>query len=168
MGLPLPLGFRDFITASAKLRSSFVVILKLNAEPGTTLTAWPSASINCESSVIAAPNSARREYPSTIQSRRKTCGVWASHRLSRGSVAVIFWFSTRFKQLTGLSPARYLMRYRLERDRELLLSTGDATLVEHTENDSYWGDGGDGSGKSMLGRVLMEVRDELRRQQQER
>ena len=33
------------------------------------------------------------------------------------------WFSTRFKQLTGLSPARYLMRYRLERARELLLST---------------------------------------------
>ena len=48
--------------------------------------------------------------------------------------------------------------------RELLLSTGDATLVEHTENDSYWGDGGDGSGRNMLGRILMEVRDELRRQ----
>ena len=26
-----------------------------------------------------------------------------------------------------------------------LLDTGDATLVEHTANDSYWGDGGDGS-----------------------
>jgi len=50
--------------------------------------------------------------------------------------------------------------------RELLLSTGDATLVEHTENDSYWGDGGDGSGRSMLGRILMEVRAELRRQGQ--
>ena len=33
------------------------------------------------------------------------------------------WFSTRFKQLTGLAPARYLLRYRLERVRELLLST---------------------------------------------
>jgi ribA/ribD-fused uncharacterized protein len=50
--------------------------------------------------------------------------------------------------------------------RELLLSTGDATLVEHTENDSYWGDGGDGSGRNRLGRILMEVRDELRRQGQ--
>ncbi|HKB34870.1 MAG TPA: NADAR family protein [Gemmataceae bacterium] len=50
--------------------------------------------------------------------------------------------------------------------RELLLSTGDATLVEHTENDSYWGDGGDGSGRNMLGRILMEIRDELRRQEQ--
>ena len=42
--------------------------------------------------------------------------------------------------------------------RELLLATGDAKLVEQTENDDYWGDGGDGSGKNMLGRILMEVR----------
>lgn len=46
---------------------------------------------------------------------------------------------------------------------ELLLATGDAALVEHTANDSYWADAGDGSGKNMLGRILMEVREELRR-----
>lgn len=45
--------------------------------------------------------------------------------------------------------------------KELLLSTGDAKLVEHTANDAYWGDGGDGSGKNMLGIVLMEIRGEL-------
>ena len=36
-------------------------------------------------------------------------------------------------------------------------------IMEHTEKDAYWGDGGDGSGKNMLGRILMEVRDELRK-----
>jgi len=46
--------------------------------------------------------------------------------------------------------------------REILLATGDALIVEHTKNDSYWGDGGDGSGKNMLGRILAEVRAELR------
>lgn len=46
----------------------------------------------------------------------------------------------------------------------ILLSTGDARIVEHTEKDSYWGDGGDGSGKNMLGRILMEIREELRRE----
>ncbi|EYF00320.1 NADAR family protein [Chondromyces apiculatus] len=45
---------------------------------------------------------------------------------------------------------------------QLLLSTGDAKLVEHTENDAYWGDGGDGSGKNMLGILLMELRASLR------
>jgi ribA/ribD-fused uncharacterized protein len=45
---------------------------------------------------------------------------------------------------------------------ELLLATGDAKLVEHTDNDDYWGDGGDGSGRNELGRILMAVRDALR------
>lgn len=48
--------------------------------------------------------------------------------------------------------------------RTLLLETGDAKVVEHTENDAYWGDGGDGSGKNMLGRILMEVLDWIRSQ----
>ena len=42
--------------------------------------------------------------------------------------------------------------------RELLLSTGDAKIIEHTVNDSYWGDGGDGTGKNMLGQLLMATR----------
>ncbi|MBC7795464.1 MAG: NADAR family protein [Pyrinomonadaceae bacterium] len=46
--------------------------------------------------------------------------------------------------------------------KQILLETNDATLVEHTKNDAYWGDGGDGSGKNMLGKLLMEVRAELR------
>ena len=48
--------------------------------------------------------------------------------------------------------------------RALLVSTGAAAIVEHTKNDSYWGDGGDGSGANMLGRILMRVREELRDQ----
>jgi ribA/ribD-fused uncharacterized protein len=42
--------------------------------------------------------------------------------------------------------------------RSILIATGDAKIVEHTENDDYWGDGGDGSGKNMLGQILMAVR----------
>lgn len=43
--------------------------------------------------------------------------------------------------------------------RDILLSTGDCLLVEHTANDSYWADGGDGSGLNRLGLLLMEWRD---------
>lgn len=43
------------------------------------------------------------------------------------------------------------------------ISTGDAELIEHTKNDSYWGDGGDGTGKNRLGQLLMELRAELRK-----
>ncbi|WP_373458214.1 NADAR domain-containing protein [Paenibacillus harenae] len=41
----------------------------------------------------------------------------------------------------------------------ILLSTGDCTIVEHTTNDAYWGDGGNGHGQNRLGTLLMEIRD---------
>ena len=43
-----------------------------------------------------------------------------------------------------------------------LLATGDVILIEHTRNDDYWADGGDGSGKNKLGLLLMQVREELK------
>ena len=51
---------------------------------------------------------------------------------------------------------------RHENLNKLLLETGDSILVEHTVNDNYWGDGGDGTGENMLGKLLMVVRDDLR------
>ncbi len=44
---------------------------------------------------------------------------------------------------------------------EVLIWTRGLKLVEHTDNDSYWGDGVDGTGKNMLGTILMNVRDRL-------
>ena len=46
--------------------------------------------------------------------------------------------------------------------RTLLLATGDAEIVENAANDYYWGCGADGSGRNMLGVVLMQVRQILR------
>lgn len=43
--------------------------------------------------------------------------------------------------------------------RAILVSTNGALIVEHTANDAYWGNGGDGSGRNRLGELLMEVRD---------
>ena len=34
-------------------------------------------------------------------------------------------------------------------------------LMEHTSRDTYWADGGDGSGENMLGIILMRVRTRL-------
>ncbi|NOK60917.1 MAG: NADAR family protein [Chloroflexi bacterium AL-W] len=46
--------------------------------------------------------------------------------------------------------------------QSLLLETGDEELVEQTTYDYYWGCGTDGTGKNMLGQILMEVRAEIR------
>ncbi|MEM9947496.1 MAG: NADAR family protein [Cyanobacteria bacterium P01_D01_bin.36] len=45
--------------------------------------------------------------------------------------------------------------------KNLLLNTKDAYIVEHTKNDSYWGDGGNGSGQNKLGILLMQIRSSL-------
>jgi ribA/ribD-fused uncharacterized protein len=45
--------------------------------------------------------------------------------------------------------------------RNILLSTGNAEIVENSPIDFYWGCGADGSGKNMLGKILMEVRESL-------
>jgi ribA/ribD-fused uncharacterized protein len=44
---------------------------------------------------------------------------------------------------------------------KLLRSTGNEDIVETAPSDYYWGSGQDGSGKNMLGKILMEVRDKL-------
>lgn len=45
--------------------------------------------------------------------------------------------------------------------RKEILLTGSSLIVEHTNNDYYWDDGGDGSGQNILGKLLMELRSEL-------
>ena len=45
--------------------------------------------------------------------------------------------------------------------RRALAETGAAEIVEHTPRDAYWGDGPDGTGRNMLGRILMELRAEV-------
>lgn len=49
-----------------------------------------------------------------------------------------------------------------EEPRQLLLSTGEAMIVENAPMDAYWGCGPDGNGLNKLGKILMQVREELR------
>ena len=69
------------------------------------------------------------------------------------------WESAKGNVMRVALMAKFTQHPELKR---LLLETGDAKLIEHTTNDSYWGDGGDGSGRKMLGQLLMEVRAALR------
>ena len=49
-----------------------------------------------------------------------------------------------------------------EKLRRLLLGTGDRELIEHSPHDSYWGDGGNSTGKNRLGVLLMKLRKEMK------
>ena len=43
-----------------------------------------------------------------------------------------------------------------------LANTGDSVIKEHSPKDNFWGDGGNGTGKNHLGKILMAVRQQLR------
>jgi hypothetical protein len=63
---------------------------------------------------------------------------------------------------TGVMHKALLAKFHQHPDlHKMLCATGGRKLIEHTSNDKFWGDGGDGSGQNMLGKTLMRVRKEL-------
>lgn len=74
------------------------------------------------------------------------------------------WSSIKFERMKNVLRAKYTQHQNL---KELLLSTGDARLVETGRTDNAvnrtWGEV-NGKGKNMLGILLMEVRAELRQE----
>jgi ribA/ribD-fused uncharacterized protein len=61
-----------------------------------------------------------------------------------------------------------LRKFEMHADiRAILLGTGDEEIIENTTYDYYWGCGTNGSGRNMLGQILMEVRQILRAREQE-
>jgi len=45
--------------------------------------------------------------------------------------------------------------------KKILLSTNPRNLVENSKYDSFWGQGSDGSGQNMLGKLLVKLRSEF-------
>ena len=46
--------------------------------------------------------------------------------------------------------------------QEVLLGTGDETLVENSPIDYFWGCGADKTGENHLGKILMAIRNQIR------
>jgi ribA/ribD-fused uncharacterized protein len=46
--------------------------------------------------------------------------------------------------------------------RNILLGTGDELIVENSPRDWFWGCGADQTGQNLLGKMLMQIRGELR------
>lgn len=46
--------------------------------------------------------------------------------------------------------------------REKLSGTGEAVLEKNHPSDSYWGTGADGKGENVMGKLWMEIRNEMK------
>lgn len=64
---------------------------------------------------------------------------------------------------------RGILRAKVEQHeyvRRKLLETGDRTLIENSWRDDFWGWGPNRDGQNMLGKLWMEVRSELREEEE--
>jgi N-glycosidase YbiA len=114
---------------------------------------WPTSE-----HYFQAQKFARSPYEEEIRKAKKPKEAALMGR-SRDKPLRRDWESVKDSVMLEAVRAKFTQHEDLE---AILLSTGDAIIVERTERDSYWGDGGDGSGKNRLGRILMQVREELR------
>jgi len=64
-----------------------------------------------------------------------------------------------------------LMRARVDQHedvRKALIDSGDLQIVKHIDTyppgDGFWDDGPDGRGENQIGKIWMEIREELRKQ----
>lgn len=70
------------------------------------------------------------------------------------------WEEVKMKVMEDACRAKFTQIQAL---RKLLLSTGEKKLREHTKGDRFWGDGGGNKGLNQMGRILMKLRGDLRK-----
>jgi ribA/ribD-fused uncharacterized protein len=115
---------------------------------------WPTSEHYFQSEKFDDKN-----YQDTI---RKASSPMKAAELGRSRKVKIVrnWDNTKDNVMYDALKAKFTQHAEL---KELLLSTGDAVLIEHTENDDYWGDGGkNGNGLNRLGKLLIRLREELK------
>ena len=71
------------------------------------------------------------------------------------------WNKTKVDRMYRVLKAKFTH----EELKSMLLNTGNATLIEDSKADAFWGVGKKGTGKNMLGKLLMQVREEIREEE---
>lgn len=53
-------------------------------------------------------------------------------------------------------------KFNIDQFKNLLLSTGNIEIIEYSNRDYFWGKNNKGEGLNMLGRLLMEIREDIK------
>ena len=120
---------------------------------------WPSVTHYVEAHKFARPDGSYTKDVMRI-ARADTAVLAANMGRDRSVPLRHEWEEVRDEIMLRALTAKFTQYPHL---RTKLLETGDAPIVEHTERDLYWGDGEDGRGQSMLGTLLVQLRDALKR-----
>ena len=114
---------------------------------------WPTVEHYFQAQKFADTEQEEAIRQAKTPARAKTLGRSRKFKLRRD------WEAVRDQVMREAVLAKFTTHDDL---RATLLGTGDATLIENSPTDDYWGCGANGHGKNKLGRILMSVREELR------
>lgn len=103
------------------------------------------------------PGKAKRlaRQPAALGKQSRQSWFQKNHALPRSD-----WHEVKLDIMRRADLAKFTQHCDL---RDLLLATGEAELIEDSASEPFWGIGLDGDGLNWAGRVLMEVRETLRR-----
>lgn len=91
--------------------------------------------------------------------------IWAAKKpreardLGQKVTIRVHWDSIKRRTMKECVMAKFLQHPDL---RKQLMETGTEELIEDSPVDAWWGCGKDGTGRNELGKILMEIRDELK------
>ncbi|KAG5511143.1 hypothetical protein JKF63_07083 [Porcisia hertigi] len=92
----------------------------------------------------------------------QSASVWSLDRLVKAAEAEGYQRNNWHKvKVDVMLLGTYFKFKQNEAARAVLLKTAPSFLLYHTPTDEFWGDGGDGKGKNVLGVVCMAVRARL-------
>jgi ribA/ribD-fused uncharacterized protein len=98
------------------------------------------------------------EYAEKIRAQKNPALVKGMGK-SKGHPVPEDWDSKRLDVMRKALRAKFAAHADL---KEKLLNTGNAKIEEESPSDSFWGIGVDGQGMNWSGKLLMELRDQLR------
>jgi len=113
---------------------------------------WPTVEHYFQAQKFLVPEARERIRKAESPKRARELGQSRAYKLRPG------WDELReHVMLTALR-----LKFSQDNARDLLLSTSDRHLAEASPFDYFWAIGQDGTGLNKLGRLLMQVRRELR------
>ena len=113
---------------------------------------------NAESAIQAYKNPTNREY---VENQEKSYSPIISKILGRKTELRTDWVEVCDELMYKVAKAKFNQNPEL---KDNLIRSGLRPIIQHTRGDHFWGDGGDGSGRNKLGKILTSLREEYYRE----
>jgi ribA/ribD-fused uncharacterized protein len=113
-----------------------------------------------ESAIQAYKNPTDRNY---VQKQENSKSPIMAKALGRKTELRKDWIEVCNKLMYQVVEAKFTKNPEL---KENLIQTGLRPIIQHTRGDYFWGDGGDGTGRNKLGKILTSLRESFYREEE--